>query len=236
MLPVYNTPVYNLTMPSSGKVIKFRPFLVKEEKALLIAQQSEDATVMVDTLKQVIKACVKDDIDIDAIPTFDLEYVFIQIRAKSVGEIVELVLSCGKCNNEKSSVNVSVDLTKLEVIKDPENNPKIELFDDVGIMLKYPTINIISKFDTTDSSDIDSVIEIIADCIDYIYNSKEVFHAKESTKDELVIFLNNLDSKQFAKIQKFFETLPKLRKEIEFTCPACGAKQTSVLEGLNSFF
>lgn len=235
-LPVYNTPVYNLTMPSSGKIIKFRPFLVKEEKALLIAQQSEDMTVMIDTLKQVIKSCVKDDIDVDTMPTFDLEYIFIQIRAKSVGEIVELVLSCNACNDEKAKSNVLVDLTKLEVVKDPENNSKIDLFDDVGIMLKYPTIDIVRKLDNMNSDDIDAIIDVVADCVDFIYNSKEVFHAKEQTKDALVIFLNNLDSKQFALIQKFFETLPKLKKELDFICPVCNTKQKSVLEGLNSFF
>lgn len=235
-LPVYNTPVYNLTMPSSGKVIKFRPFLVKEEKALLIAQQSEDASVMIDTLKQVIKACVKDSIDVDTMPTFDLEYVFVQIRAKSVGEIVELMLRCNTCDDPKAVSRVSVDLTQLEVIKTTDNNPKIDLFDDVGIMFKFPTMKLLSKLEVADITDIDSVIDVIADCVDYIYNSSEVFHAKEQTKEELVIFLNNLNSKQFAKIQKFFETLPRLKCELNFVCPVCSVPQKSVLEGLNSFF
>lgn len=235
-LPVYNTPVYNLTMPSSGKIIKFRPFLVKEEKALLIAQQSEDASVMIDTLKQVIKACVKDSIDVDTMPTFDLEYVFVQIRAKSVGEIVELMLRCNTCDDPKAVSRVSVDLTQLEVIKTTDNNPKIDLFDDVGIMFKFPTMKLLSKLEVADITDIDSVIDVIADCVDYIYNSSEVFHAKEQTKEELVIFLNNLNSKQFAKIQKFFETLPRLKCELNFVCPICSVPQKSVLEGLNSFF
>lgn len=235
-LPVYNTPVYNLTLPSSGKVIKFRPFLVKEEKALLIAQQSEDASVMIDTLKQVIKSCVKDSIDVDTMPTFDLEYVFVQIRAKSVGEVVELMLRCNTCDDPKAVSRVSVDLTQLEVIKTADNNPKIDLFDDVGIMFKFPTMKLLSKLEVADITDIDSVIDVIADCVDYIYNSSEVFHAKEQTKEELVIFLNNLNSKQFAKIQKFFETLPRLKCELNFVCPICSVPQKSVLEGLNSFF
>jgi rubrerythrin len=235
-LPINSTPTYTLTIPSTEKLVKYRPFLIKEEKSLLIAQQSEDPMVMVESLKDVIKSCIKDEVDVDKLATFDLEYIFTQIRAKSVGEIVELFLKCDTCTDEKAVAKVNIDLTTIKVEKSAEHTNKIELFDDVGIQLKYPTMDVIKKLESANQSDIESVFGIVVDCIDFIYTSSEVFHAKEQTKQELMEFLNNLTSDQFIKVQKFFETIPRLKQEITYACPVCGKVHNKVLEGLNSFF
>jgi hypothetical protein len=235
-LPLNSTPVYTLTVPSTGKKLKFRPFLIKEEKTLLIAQQSEDTAVMVESLKEVIQSCIKDEVDVNALATFDLEYIFTQIRSKSVGEIIELMMLCDTCTDDKAVAKVSIDLTKLQVEKNPEHKAKIHLYQDVGIVMKYPTLDILKKMENVNTNDLDEVFNIIVDCIDYIYNTEEVFQAKEQTNQELLDFLNNLSSDQFAEVQKFFETMPKLKHEIDYVCPVCSKEHHKVLEGLNSFF
>lgn len=235
-LPMNTTPVYTLTVPSTGKQLKFRPFLIKEEKTLLIAQQSEDTSVMVESLKEVIQSCIKDEIDVNGLATFDLEYIFTQIRSKSVGEIIDLMLLCDTCTDEKAVAKVSIDLTKIQVEQNPEHKSKIHLYQDVGIVMKYPTLDILKKMESVNTNDLDEVFNIVVDCIDFIYNEEEVFHAKEQTKQELLDFLNNLSSDQFAEVQKFFETMPKLKHEIDYECPVCSKKHHKVLEGLNSFF
>ena len=234
-LPMNTTPVYTLAVPSTGKELKFRPFLIKEEKTLLIAQQSEDPIVMVESLKEVIQSCVK-DIDVNDLATFDLEYIFTQIRSKSVGEIIELMMLCDTCTDEKAVAKVSIDLTKIQVEKNPEHKAKIHLYNDVGVVMKYPTLDILKKMESINTNDLDEVFNVVVDCIDYIYNEEEVFHAKEQTKQELLDFVNNLSSDQFAEVQNFFETMPKLKHEIDYVCPVCSKEHHKVLEGLNSFF
>jgi hypothetical protein len=236
-LPMMNTPTYNMVVPSSGVSVKFRPFLVKEEKALLIAQQSEDLMVMVDTLKSVVKTCVLDTIDANKLATFDLEYMFTQIRAKSVGEIIELIFPCDNDHgedNEKARVKVSIDLTTIEVEKDNSHTNKIDLFGDVGVMMKYPTIDVMRKLDNSDS--IDNIFDVVAMSIDYIYQGDEIFYAKEQKHEEMLQFLNNLTSEQFVKIQNFFDTMPRIKKQIEYTCPVCQKQHKKMLEGMQSFF
>ena len=236
-LPMMNTPTYNLVIPSTEKSVKYRPFLVKEEKALLIAQQSEDLMVMVDTLKSVIKTCVLDTIDVNKLATFDLEYMFTQIRAKSVGEIIELIFPCDNDHgedNEKARVKVSIDLTTLTVEKDNSHTNKIDLFGDVGVMMKYPTMDVMRKLDDSDS--IDNIFDVVAMSIDYIYQGDEIFYAKEQKHEEMLQFLNNLTSEQFVKIQNFFDTMPRIKKQIEYTCPVCQKEHKKMLEGMQSFF
>lgn len=236
-LPMMNTPTYNLVIPSTEQSVKYRPFLVKEEKALLIAQQSEDLMVMVDTLKGVIKTCVIDTIDVNKLATFDLEYMFTQIRAKSVGEVIELIFPCDNDHgedNEKARVKVSIDLTKLQVEKDSNHTNKIDLFGDVGVVMKYPTIDVMRKLD--DSDNIDKIFDVVAMSVDYIYQGEEIFYAKEQKHEEMLQFLNNLTSEQFVKIQNFFDTMPKIKKQIEYTCPVCQKEHKKMLEGMQSFF
>jgi rubrerythrin len=238
-LPMMNAPTYNMVVPSSGLSVKYRPFLVKEEKALLVAQQSEDIRVMVDTLKGVIETCVLDEIDVDKLATFDLEYMFTQIRAKSVGEIVELIFPCDVDHgeqNEKARVKISIDLTTIQVEKNENHNAKVELFNDVGVVMKYPTVDDMKKLDGMNENDLDAVFKVVAGSIDYIYNGDEVFYAKEQKQEEMLNFLYNLTSEQFMKVQGFFDTMPKLKKEVEYDCPVCGLHHKKSLEGLQSFF
>lgn len=238
-LPMSNTPIYTLIVPSTGKELKYRPFLVKEEKALLIAQQSEELQVMIDSLKDVIKSCAKSDINVDTLATFDLEYIFTQIRAKSVGEQVELIFACDEDHgdqNDKAKVKVSIDLSKIEITKPENHTNKIELFDDVGITMKYPTVDVIKGLQSVDDNNIDEVFKLVSSCIETVYNTEEVFHIKEQTQEEVVEFLNNLTSEQFAKVQEFFQTMPKMTYKVEYDCPVCQKKNKQVLEGLQSFF
>jgi len=238
-LPMMSAPTYTMVVPSSGVSVKFRPFLVKEEKALLIAQQSEDIGVMIQTLKGIINTCVLDTLDVDKLATFDLEYMFTQIRAKSVGEIIELIFPCdidhGE-DNEKARVKVSIDLTTLIVEKDPNHNNKINLFGDVGVVMKYPTMDVMKRLENLDTNDLDKVFSVVADSIDYIYQGEEIFYGKEQKHEELLQFLNNLTSEQFVKIQQFFATMPRIKKEIEYTCPVCQKHHRKMLEGMQSFF
>jgi hypothetical protein len=238
-LPMMSAPTYTMVVPSSGVSVKFRPFLVKEEKALLIAQQSEDIGVMIQTLKGIINTCVLDTLDIDKLATFDLEYMFTQIRAKSVGEIIELIFPCdidhGE-DNEKARVKVSIDLTTLIVEKDPNHNNKINLFGDVGVVMKYPTMDVMKRLENLDTNDLDKVFSVVADSIDYIYQGEEIFYGKEQKHEELLQFLNNLTSEQFVKVQQFFATMPRIKKEIEYTCPVCQKQHRKMLEGMQSFF
>lgn len=238
-LPVINTPTYNLVIPSSKKSVKYRPFLVKEEKAILIAQQSEDISVMVDTLKSVINSCILDKINVDDLATFDLEYIFTQIRAKSVGEVIELMFPCDEEHgeeNDKAKTKISIDLTKI-IVEIPEGHTKkIELFGEVGIMMKYPTIEIMTKLEKADQDDLDKIFDVVADCIDFVFEGDKIHYAKEQKREELIQFLGNLNSEQFNKVQEFFMTIPRIKKDIEYDCPVCGKHHIKTLEGMQSFF
>ena len=237
-LPSQQTPTYTLEVPSSKQNLKYRPFLVREQKALLLAQQSSDPTVMVDTLKNVIKACAESSLDIEKLAVFDLEYIFSQIRAKSVGEIVDLFFYCDTCDDEKAKVKISIDITKLKVEHFQGHDCKIPLFDDVGVVMRYPNIDVVKNIEKLNgiNSEVDMVFDIIAECIDYIYDSAEIYHAKEQSKEELSDFINNLTSEQFEKIENFFETMPKLQQKVSYRCPVCSKEHEKTLEGLNNFF
>jgi hypothetical protein len=237
-LPKQNAPTYTIEIPSSKQPFKFRPFLVKEQKALLLAQQSEDVVVMADTLKSVIASCAQSKIDVDKLAVFDLEYLFSQIRAKSVGEVVELFFFCDTCDDDKAKVKISIDITKIKVENTEGHTNKIELFDDVGIVMKYPSIDVVKNIQklTKPENDIDLVLDIVTECIDYIYDTNEVYYAKDQSKTELSDFINNLTGEQFEKIEKFFDTMPKLEHKVKYSCPVCRKEHNKVLEGLNSFF
>lgn len=236
-LPIQSTPVYTLTIPSTKQEVKYRPFLVKEEKALMVAQQSENQTVMLDTLKEVLKNCIKTPVNIDEFAMFDFEYIFSQIRAKSVGENVELIVRCDVCpdDEEKARVKLTFDLTKLEVEFPEGHSKKIPLFGDVGIVMKYPSLNMVDKLQGL-TADAKTVFDVIISCVDYIYDSEEVHYAKDTSKEELMEFFENLTQDQFKKVQDFFETMPKLSKHVSYDCPVCGHHHDKVVEGLNSFF
>jgi T4 bacteriophage base plate protein len=235
-LPKMNAPLYNVTIPSTKKEVKFRPFLVKEEKSLLLAQQSEDSKVMINTLKSIIENCIVDEIDVNSLSIFDYEYLFTQIRAKSVGEIVELLFLCDTCDDEKAKTQVNLDITKFQVDFPEGHDNKIELFDDVGIVMKNPSIDTLDKLEKLNDGDINSIFDVVAECIDSIYTTEEVFNVKEQTKEEVIDFLENLTQEQFKKIEQFFLTMPKLRQTVEYNCPVCAKHHVKSMEGLASFF
>lgn len=240
-LPMNATPVYTLTIPSTKKEFKYRPFLVKDEKALMIAQQSEDPTVMLDTVKEVIKACTnpKTPTNVEKLASFDVEYIFLQMRAKSVGEFVDLVFQCDTDHgeqNDKARATVRIDLTQVGVEFPGGTTNKIPLFGNVGVVMKYPNIETLKKLEQSNEEDIDQIFDIVIDCIDYIYDSDEVFVAKDQSKSEMVEFLNNLTSEQFERIQQFFQTMPSLKTWVDYECPVCGKKHHKYMEGLQSFF
>jgi hypothetical protein len=235
-LPRQSTAIYTTTIPSTEKSVKFRPFLVKEEKALLIAQQSEDRNVMVDTLKVILADCLVDKIDIESLAMFDLEYLLLQIRAKSIGEIAELIFSCDDCIDPKAKVKIAFDLTTIHVVKDPTHAKKINLFDDVGIVMKYPNIDEVYALSLIDLDNVEAVFDLIISSIEYIYDGDEIYHTKEQTKTEVEEFINNLTQQQFRLIEVFFETMPKLRQDVKFSCPVCSKEHNKYIEGIESFF
>jgi hypothetical protein len=237
-LPINSTPIYNLVIPSTKKSVRYRPFLVKDQKALLVAQQSEDQRVMIDTLKEVIKSCITDSIDVSKLAIFDIEYIFTQLRSKSVGETVDIILSCDEDhgeNNEKAKIEHTVNLSDITVQEKEGHNNKIELFGDVGVVMKYPNIDDIKKLQGGVVTNEDT-FKLVAASIDYIYDNDNVYHAKDQTENELMDFINNLTSEQFAKIQGFFDTMPKMTHTINYNCPVCNKAHTIVLEGMESFF
>jgi len=235
-LPKMQTPVYSLTIPSLKKEVKFRPFLVKEEKALLLAQQSEDPNVMVDTLKQVIASCVLEPINVDDLAIFDYEYIFTQIRAKSVDEFAKLIFLCDVCEDDKAKVKVRIALNDSKVEFDEKHDKKIPLYDDVGVMMKYPTLDVMNDLDRARTGDITVLFNVIIKCMDYVYTSDEIMYMKEQTSEEKIEFLDSLTSEQFAKLEQFFTNMPKFRQSVQYDCPVCNRHHDKILEGMNYFF
>lgn len=235
-LPIASTPLYKLTIPSTGKTVSYRPFLVKEEKALMIAQQSEDADTMIRTLKSVIEACIQDPIKANDLAIFDIEYIFTQLRSKSVGEIIQLILKCDTCEDEKASVQYDIDLTKLKVNIPSEHNKTISLFGDVGIVMKYPSLDMLKKLEDLDGSDAEAIFQIIQSCIEYVYDSQQMYSAKDHKPEEIRQFIDNLTQEQFVKLQAFFETMPKLEEKVSYKCPMCDKEHEKYVRGLEAFF
>lgn len=235
-LPQNATPVYTLTIPSTKKEFKYRPFLVKDEKALMIAQQSEDQTVMLDTIRDVIKSCAKSPIEVEKLASFDIEYIFIKLRAISVGELVDLVFKCDVCNDPKARSQVQINLQDVKVEEFPGHQSKIPLFNNVGIAMKYPSIQVMKDIETATSDNINELFDIVIGCIDFIYDDEEVYVAKDQKREELNQFLDNLTAEQFDKIRSFFTTMPQLRVYVDYKCPVCDREHHKYLEGLTSFF
>ena len=243
-LPKIDVPTYETTLISSGKKIKYRPFLVKEQKLFLMASQSSDEKETIDVVKQVLNNCIISDIDVDDLPTFDLEHLFMQLRARSVGEVVNLKYNCNNTlKDDKGEDKVCGGLVKFDLnildIKptiDPEHSNKIEITDKLGIVMKYPTLGMVKNFDNLQSESIDTIMEVIVSCIDFIYDTDQMYYAKDSTKEELMEFVDNLQQDDLEKIQKFFTTMPKISKPLDFKCGKCGYEEKIVVEGIQNFF
>jgi len=233
-LPKVAKITHELVIPSSGKKIKFRPFLVKEEKVLILAQESGSQAEMARAIKDVISACVQTrGFKVDDLATFDIEFIFLAIRGKSVGEEVEIIVTCP--DDEKTTVPVSVYLDDIKVIIDEEHSRDIKLDDTLSLRMKYPTIEMVMET-SAESVGIQDSLELIAGCIDMIYSEEESWAASDSTLKELTEWVEELEPKQFQEIEKFFNTMPKLSHTITVLNPTTGVKSDIVLEGLGSFF
>lgn len=231
MLPKQSSPIYTTVIPSTGKTVSFRPFLVRDKKSLMMAHISNDPVAMISTLKEIIKNCLLEDIKIDSLATFDIEKLFCIIRAKSDGEVVNLSITCKECGNP---TEISLDVTQIDV-KTPEGHEKrFNLFDNVGVAMKYPTYEDVLKNSSVNT--LDDVIGMIADSIDYIYDDKKVYPAKDTSRQELVEFIENLTEEQLNKLKNFFDTMPKFSHTLHFQCPHCENKEDIEVEGINNFF
>ena len=237
-LPKITTAEYELKLPSSGKTIKYRPFLVREEKILILSLESEDRKQITSAVKQVLKECVlTKGIKVDQLPSFDIEYLFLNVRSKSVGETIDLVVTCG--DDGTTEVPVTVHIDDIKVTKTDDHSPDIELSDGYKVRMKYPSLSqfIENNFSEVDSDDlVEKSFDMVASTIDMVYNDEEMFSAAECTKKELKDWVETLTSAQFQKIEKFFETMPKLTHTLKVINPNTKKENTVVLEGLSDFF
>ena len=237
-LPKIATPTYSLELPSTGKTISYRPFLVKEEKLLVIALESEDTKQITNAIKAVIKACVlTKGIKVETLPTFDIEFLFLNIRGKSVGEELEVNIICP--DDKETEVSVTINLDDIQVEKSDEHAKRIALDDNLMMEMKYPSLNefIKNNFDMQEGKNqMDQSFDLIAQCIDKIYNEEEVWAASDCTKKEMSEFLESMNSQQFKKIEEFFTTMPKLSHTVKVINPNTKVENDVVLEGLASFF
>jgi hypothetical protein len=228
MLPSLQTPEFTTTVPSSGKEVKFRPFLVKEEKILYFALESGETGDIVSAIQKIFTNCILSDFKVDDMAYFDFEYLFLMLRAKSVGESIELKLrhdveDCGQVND------ISINIEDIKVVTVPNHTDKIMLNDDIGVKMKYPTIENLSLVQQDQNT-----FDIIRDSIEYVYDQETVYD--DFTKDEADNFLESLSKSQFELISEFFATMPKLRHEVKYKCKKCKKTETVLLEGLQSFF
>ena len=234
-LPKIVTPSYELTLPSNGKKISYRPFLVKEEKILILAIESSSLKQISRAIKDILKNCIlTKGVKVDQLPTFDIEYLFLNIRARSIGESIELVVTCPDDNETK--VNTTIYIDEIEVKRNDEHNPDIKIDDTYTMRMKYPSLDefIDENFNFDEQSD--NSFEIIASCIDMVFSEDEAWESKDCTKKELTEFVEQLNSAQFKEIEQFFETMPQLSHDIEVQNPKTKVKSTVKLEGLASFF
>jgi hypothetical protein len=234
-LPKLTTPTYELEVPSTDEKVQYRPFLVKEEKILLIAMESGKPGDIIEAVKQIVNQCTFDKLDLNNIPMFDVEYIFLQIRAKSVGEVSKLRLLCP--DDKKTQVEVEVNLDDIKVHVDEGHNNKIELDNKMGMIMTYPSIDSFSKSGVTTIT-AENMLDVISTCILQIYENdgEKVYQAQDQTKKELNEFIESLESKHFKKVQAFFDTMPKLRHTVKVKNPKTKKESEIVLQGLNDFF
>ena len=234
-LPKLTTPIYELVVPSTDEKIKYRPFLVREEKILLIAMESGKSEDIVQAVKSIVEECTYNKLKLGNMPMFDVEYIFLNIRAKSVGEISNLRLLCP--DDSETYTEVEVNLSEVIVQVEKEHTNKIELTDEMGIYMKYPTIDSFAQTGITEVTPV-NMLEVITTCVAQIYDKKgeEVFDAKDQTKEELIEFIEQLNTKQFAELQKFFDTMPKLKHVVKIENPKTKVKSDILLQGRGDFF
>jgi len=243
-LPKISAPIFELILPSTEKAIKYRPFLVKEQKLLLIAMESGDQKSMMNAIKQIINNCAVDQVDVDKLPIFDLEYFFVRLRAKSIGEDIDLNLRHPNSVNAKDEIcehitKQKLNLLEVEVQKSISHEDKIVLDEEtkIGIKFKYPTSEFALSIENPEElNQLDLATDAIINSIDYVFDADNVYKREDYTKEELIEFIDNLSQKQYEKLSSFFETMPKLKHEIKWKCSGCGQEDTVLLEGLANFF
>ena len=236
-LPKIATPVYELELPSTGQTIEYRPFLVKEEKVLVIALESEDTKQITSAIKNVIKNCIRTKgVKVEDLPTFDIEYLFLNIRGKSVGEEIEVNVTCP--DDGVTQVPITINLDDIQVQKNEDHTNRIKVDDNIMMEMKYPSLDqfIKNNFDFDDKNAMDQSFDLIATCIDKIFTEEEVWAVEDCSKKEIVDFLEQMNSSQFKEIEKFFETMPKLSHSIKVKNPKTKKENTVVIEGLAGFF
>ena len=237
-LPKITTPTYELVLPSTGKKIKYRPFLVKEEKVLILALESNDVTQITNAIKTTLKDCITTrGIKVDELPTFDIEYIFLNVRGKSVGEAIDLVVTCP--DDDETTVPVKVYIDEIEIKKDKKHKQEIDLDGSLTLKMKYPSLSefIKNNFDfSDDESSVEQSFEIVASCIDMVYDKDDVGAASDCTKKELIAWVETLNTNQFKMIEEFFATMPKLSHTMKVKNPKTKVESEVKLEGLASFF
>ena len=234
-LPTIVTPTFELNLPSNGKKIKYRPFLVKEEKILILAIESNSMKDISRAIKDVLKNCIlTKGVKIDELPTFDIEYLFLNIRSRSIGESIDLVITCP--DDGETKVNAQIYIDEIGIKKDKDHNPDIKLDDTYTMRLKYPSLDQFIDDNFNFDEDKDNSFDIISSCIDMVFSEEEAWEAKDCTKKELLEFVERLNSIQFKEVEKFFDRMPKLSHEIEVENPNTKVKSIVALEGLASFF
>lgn len=243
-LPKIQSPLFELILPSTGQSIKYRPFLVKEQKILLMAMETDDSVSILTAVKQIINNCAVDEIDVEKSPIFDLEYFFLRLRAKSIGEDIDLNLRHpGEMNTSskecKHVTKIKLNLLNVEVEKTLGHQDKIVVDEDsgIGVKFKYPTADLAKNFTVLEGkTELDLASEAIINCIDFIFDKDNVYKKEDSTNKELIDFIDNLSQEQFQKLSEFFDSMPKLRHTVEWKCSGCGEEEKIVLEGLANFF
>ena len=236
-LPKIATPTYELELPSTGKTIKFRPFLVKEEKLLVLALESDDSKEITNAIKAVLKDCIQTrGVKVDTLPTFDIEYLFLNIRGKSVGEDIEVSVLCPDDGETYAEVQISID--DIKVTRDKNHSTQIKIDDNLMMEMKYPSLDqfVKSNFEFSNDNQVDQSFELIASCIDKVYSADEAWTTDDFTKKEVTEFLEQMNSAQFKEIESFFTTMPKLSHEVQVVNPKTKKKSKVTLEGLASFF
>jgi len=235
-LPIIENPRYELTLPSSDVQVQFRPFVVKEEKILLMAMETKDNNEIVTATKDILKACTYEKLDIESLPMFDIEYLLLQIRSKSVGEVAKFKVICP--DDKQTAADVELDLSAVQVQVDDDHINKVVIDEErkLGLVLNYPSLGITKAGFDVNKENVETMFNVVASCIDHIYEGDKTYPAKDSTKKELVEFLEGLSQQAFLKIKKFFDTMPQLRHEVEVTNPKTGIKSTVTFKGLQDFF
>jgi hypothetical protein len=236
-LPKIDVPIHTIDLPLTKKKIRYRPFLVKEEKILLMAMESQDENTIFDSIKQIVNNCSLDELDVDDLPITDLEYFFLHLRARSVSEVVDLQYKCNNKIKEQDCgniVKVKVNILEIKPEFQKDHSTKIQITDELGLIMKYPSLKVIQNIKS--ENEVDRLMEIILKCIDAIYDKTSMYYTKDVSEEELKDFVEGLTQQQFVKVQKFFESVPKMKKNLSFKCNKCGYEDTVLVEGIQNFF